>query len=516
MVKLKNIVGQGVRRPGSSMTDGPEDPRPAKRLAFSEGPAMEARAPAAPSSSAGYTGPRPYSRGSLGQALALARSSAAQCAEALVIDADAATARASIKSLQATWARIASQAGYSEPFILTPNLVFTVVGVLKAANYRSAANYLEAAKRKHIEGGHPWSDQLRQAARMAIRSAKRDIGPSKQAEPLELEALATYRVKAAHDPEGPLCPGRACLLASWWLLREVEASHAKLGHVSIDWSKKEASLLLPNSKSDPMALGTSRAHSCSCKVSSEHLCPFHAMAAQVAFAVSVEGNATGWLFPCQLGGKHSKRGWCTTFMKVAECLGMVTTWENGVPKFTGHTARASGAHHLAKAGVDLWRVQIFGRWSSAAFLRYVRASPLASLSNLASEAALANSIAAAKNELRALSSASCNSRMEDPKELIPITTEMAVETLPVDPPAQVEDKYVANASAGGRIHEVMVHGKEFYPRDWRTRCGWYFGRGLTTYSMFGKIPSGKKCRVCFRNREPSESASSTSDSSSSS
>lgn len=188
MVKLKNVVGEGARRPGSSFTARTEDPRPPKRPAFSEGFAVARANPAQPEPSAGYAGPKPYARGSLGQALLLARSSATQCAEALMIDADAASARAPIKSLQSTWARIASQAGYSEPFVLTPNLVFTVVGVLKAANYRSAANYLEAAKRKHIEAGYPWSDQLRQAARMAVRSAKRNIGPSKQAEPLELEA----------------------------------------------------------------------------------------------------------------------------------------------------------------------------------------------------------------------------------------------------------------------------------------------------------------------------------------
>jgi hypothetical protein len=37
MVKLKNIVGEGARRPGSSFTAQAEDPRPPKRQAFSEG-----------------------------------------------------------------------------------------------------------------------------------------------------------------------------------------------------------------------------------------------------------------------------------------------------------------------------------------------------------------------------------------------------------------------------------------------------------------------------------------------
>lgn len=44
--------------------------------------------------------------------------------------------------------------------------------------YRSAVNYLEAAKRVHIETGLPFSIQLKYACRTASRSAKRD--PSKQ------------------------------------------------------------------------------------------------------------------------------------------------------------------------------------------------------------------------------------------------------------------------------------------------------------------------------------------------
>ena len=74
-------------------------------------------------------------RGSLGEARRLARSSADACAEALVIEADASTSRASLKCQLKTWDQIAKDAGFQDPFSLTPNLVFTVVGVLKQAGY---------------------------------------------------------------------------------------------------------------------------------------------------------------------------------------------------------------------------------------------------------------------------------------------------------------------------------------------------------------------------------------------
>eukprot|EP00435_Cladocopium_sp_Y103_P044529 s39_g12.t1 len=507
MPKLKDVVGKGRGRPGWNP----------KRKTLSEGFAMGPRAEETPAleQRQAYSGPRAYARGSLDKAMRLARAAPEECATRLLEEVDAQSSKAPMRSLQATWARIASQAGYSNPFELTPNLVFTVVGVLKAADYRSAANYLEAAKRKHIEAGFAMTDQLRQACRMAIRSARRDMGPSKQAEPMPLASIAAIRVREAQDPEGPLVPGRSCLLASWWLLREIEASHAKISHIRLDWSMKRAEFHLPNSKTDLLALGTSRAHSCSCQVSDQYMCPFHLIAAQVAFASTAPNNTAEWLFPTSSGGKPTKQGWVKTFTEVARMIGLPTHWDNGAPRHTGHSARASGACHLAQAGVDLWRIQVFGRWSSAAFLRYVRSSPLASLSNLASEAAISNSIAAAKTELRALSNHGPK-MIEDPHQVVPISEEMLAEAAPEPVTPGSSREFVANAASGGKIHEVLLKGDGFHPRDWRTYCGWYFGRGLTNYSLFSQVPSGVQCKVCFRARGPTAEPDETSTTSSSS
>ena len=350
---------------------------------------------------------------------------------------------------------------------------------------------------------------------MAVRSAKRALGPSKQAEPIPLNMLASLRVREALDTQGPMAPGRSCLLASWWLLREIEASHAQITHVNVDWSGKKVDLKLPNSKTDLLALGTSRAHSCSCAVSSDHECPFHSMAAQVAVASTIPGNNVGWLFPTSEGDMPTKQGWVRTFTEVAKSLGLETHWDNGAPRHTGHSARASGACHLAKAGVDLWRIQVFGRWSSAAFLRYVRTSPLASLSNLSTEAAIADSIAAAKLELRALAGP-VNRRLEDPQQVVPVSSEMIAESVPDHSEPKATTEYVSNTSTGGKAHEILVKGDDFHPREWRTYCGWYFGRGLTNYSIFSQVPSGKQCRVCFGARAAAMESSDSSDSSGSS
>eukprot|EP00435_Cladocopium_sp_Y103_P026420 s2504_g6.t1 len=453
MVKLKNVVGKGPSRPGRPL-HMQEVAQPAKRKALSEGFAMGPRADEQPAvlEQQAYSGPREYARGSLDRALKLAKRAGDDCASALLAEADAQSSRASMRSLQTTWARLASQASFSNPFELNPRLIFTVMGVLKAANYRSAANYLEAAKRKHIQEGLPWTDQLRQASRMAIRSAKRDLGPSKQAEPLKLDVMAAIRVKEAFDSKGPTAPGRACLVASWWLLREIEASHAKVSHIRLDWSKKQADWFLPNSKTDLMALGTSR-----------------------------------WHLQAQL--QATQRNGCFQPRR-----------ETSQPSKDG-------------TGVDLWRIQIFGRWTSSAFLKYIRDSPLASMCSLATEASLASSIAAAKTELRALT-ASATPVLEDPHKVIPISEDMIVETTPVVCQPSQDKLFISNSAPGGKVHQVTVKSDELHPRHWRTRCGWYFGRGLTNYSIHKSIPSGRQCKVCLPAlASPAGSEPETSDSS---
>lgn len=466
-----------------------------------------------PSQREAYEGHRPYGRGELSRALKLARSSANSCAEILLTEAEAASSRASNRSLLNTWSKVARECGFLEPFDLTPELIYQVMGVLKAAQYRSAANYLEAAKKVHVEIGNLWSDQLKQASRKAIRSTLRDLGPAKQAQPIPLVAMVDFRLESIPEAGAPAFPGRACIIASWWLLREIEASHVKLSHVKVDDSLKEASLLLPNSKNDLTALGATRQHRCSCSCTGELTCPFHCMVAQLTFASTQASNCGSWLFPTKDGLQPTKAGWSKSFERVAEKAGLPLQTEDGLPRFSGHSARASGAFHLAKSNVDLWRIQIFGRWKSAAFLRYVRDSPLANLNQLASEASLAQSLENARRELTLLR------RVEsEPFKagLAPLEVETVEELpLPETPVVEGPAKYVHNNNSAGKIHVVWVQTETIHPRHWRAKCGWYFARGLTDYAAHSEIPPGNKCRKCFNMtaRHPKVQASSSESSS---
>ena len=192
-----------------------------------------------------------------------------------------------------TWSDLAIRSGYAKPFHLEPGVIYAVIGVLKAAGYRSAINYLDAAKRVHVEQGRPWTSQLQQAYRKAKRSAERDLGASKQAQPLDFELMAKASPDLATSEKSPARPGKSVLIASWWLLREIEASNAKWQHVTVDRARLRVHWV-------------SRSHSCSCQSTSIAMCPYHLLVDQVEFAQQMDENSRDGCFRAKMGQNHQK------------------------------------------------------------------------------------------------------------------------------------------------------------------------------------------------------------------
>ena len=130
--------------------------------------------------------------------------------------------------------------------------------------------------------GHCWSEQLAQARRLTIRSSRRGLGHPKQAGGLPLASLWDWaNQQELLAAEGPTWPARATLLASWWLLREIEASRARKSHICQDVAEFRITWRLPSSKTDQAALGAYRSHRCSCEFAPSSICPYHLMAAQL-------------------------------------------------------------------------------------------------------------------------------------------------------------------------------------------------------------------------------------------
>ena len=520
--QMKRSVGPRYWAPRPSHTEGPQPTTKGLRPLV-EGPASSTSRPttAEPIAAAPIAvlpdkvRVKPYGRGSLTKALSLVKSDPKLCADRLLARARADTADAPASSREKIWAELATAAGFADPFTLSPEMIYTVMGALDGADYRSAELYLDVARQRHITSGAQWTQQLALAARRATRACRRGRGPAKQAQPLPLANLhqVSQQMAPAH-PQGPQFPARATLISSWWLLREIEASNAEIDHVSDITDEKLIHWRLPSSKADWVALGATRSHSCCCPGNiSDPVCPYHALSAQLEFASSLPRGR--WLFPTLSGDQPSKAGWVSTFEWVASQVGEPLETPTGARRFTGHSARATGAVHLAKTQVELWRIQLFGRWGSEAFKLYVRNAPLTQLHLLAQESSVQTALSAARAELASLVKQLKSDGQwlaAQPIAQQPIQCYLDCEaSAPISPAVkEPESLFVVNRRRAGKLHRVTHHGKDIQHYLWHTACFWYFARHDANYSLSVKLPdSAPKCAKCFRLTQDTDSTSTT-------
>ena len=460
-------------------------------------------------------GPKPYSRGASSLALEHMEDPD-KCQQALLEDVSAENTKGPTASRKQLRASLATKAGFMDPFHLEPEMIYKVMGSLKLANFRSAQLYLDTAKAQHIAAGHSWSEQLKQSYRASVRSCQRNLGQPKQAAPLPISELAKLPNDMESPNGGPSWPARSALLCSWWLLREIEASHAVRAHITVDDKKKLVSWRLPSSKTDFRALGATRNHSCSCEFSPPEQCPYHRMVEHL-LAIGVDDDSP--VFPAMEGSPATKQGWADTFEMLGTKLELPTTYPNGARCFTGHTGRASGAVHLAASNIELWRIQLFGRWGSQVFIQYIKDAPWKQMDKLALESSVHLSIETAKAELQDLirrAESGLNSVVACPSPEMLQDCSAALPT--VDPP-KITDVFIHNTS-GGKVHRTLVYGDEIHPREWKTRCSWRFGSQHTMYDVVQETPTEKMaCKKCFpelRKIAPDQSDSTSTDSDSSS
>ena len=193
---------------------------------------------------------------------------------------------------------------------------------------------------------------------------------------------------------------------------------------------------------------------------------------------------------------------------------------NGARLFTGHSARVTGARHLAATNVELWRIQLFGRWSSSVFLHYIQDAPNVQMQTLALESSAALSIQQAQAQLGALLR-----QIEDLKpQVARVQAEMQHDceaSLGHIAPISGSEPWVLNTSHSGKLHRALVWDKSVNPKSWRTRCGWNFASHSADYTMYESHLGGPeqvpKCLKCFPERKAlveSSDITSTSDGSS--
>ena len=254
------------------------------------------------------------------------------------------------------------------PGPITTEKLRLAAALLRRGGYRSAPAYLYAVKRASVTPGHSWTDGLQVELSDAVRATTRGLGPAAQAEPFDMNMVAKLAEDDARTDvggDGPEHPRDAVLVASWWLLREIELSTATVGQTSFsgpcgqEAPRASATILLPVSKSDPTALGRRRALGCSCP---SPACPVAALRRLVSGRAS-----TAPLLATRSGAPCEKAAVSGAFRAVAKACGHPNP--EGV---TAHSGRSTGAQTFARAGVPTGRIAAFGRWDSKAVFRYIR------------------------------------------------------------------------------------------------------------------------------------------------
>ena len=461
-------------------------------------------------------GRKPHRRGSV-QRIRKKMSSSRGRAEAAKLYEDGKLAPGSRRAYHervAFWERRARAHGL-EPWPLDVERLKLLGALLHAGSYRGAGSYFAAAKRHHVDGGGDWTTQMAQEVRDGIRSCTRGQGPAKQSAELDLDVLANTKKDLKRvEAKWPIAGVDAVLVQGFWLTREIEAGTARISDVEILEGSGcgRAAWELPCSKTDPRALGQRRVHGCSCP---DKACPTAAMqrvrekAAKLADKKGLDyGEAP--LLPDASSNFVEKVHMVAFFQEVGKMVGK----NKGL---TGHMPRVSGARRMARAGIELWQIQLFARWESAVILRYVREAPLSRSHLLASRLAgkdLAEMIDDKKGSLTRLKEMEGEAldnvlseklgkamgselEMKADKDGDKLFDDLVAEMLDEKPVIQESIPYIINGRSHHSLHRVHR------PRDARAAfCGWGWAAavaaGNTAEVAEGTTATYRFCEICAK------------------
>ena len=98
------------------------------------------------------------------------------------------------------------------------------------------------------------------------------------------------------------------------------------------------------------------------------------------------------MFPTDEGDYPSKQAVVATIVHAAELLGLPLASATGSRRWGGHALRRGGVQYLAKASVEVWRIQALCRHSSDAIKHYLDDALNDGLADIAQTAAAGRSL----------------------------------------------------------------------------------------------------------------------------
>ena len=406
-----------------------------------------------------------------------------------------------------------------EFFPPTVEKIVALGAVLKAGQYRSGDAYLGLYKVTCERRGHAFTAPELRAVKDASRSVLRGLGGPVRAAALPFTRLSELPGDIKPwTPRGPFNPTAFIILGSWFMLREIEAAQARIGDVAVEVSPEGRPTLrwrLPVSKTDQRALGVSRVHGCSCDGAPSRRCPAHVGWAHLT-AVRKQFGEVGPEFPMfpSLQGKICEKEEMAATIGRAAALLHVVVPANSNEKFTGHSLRVTGAQGLAAAGLDVWAVQLLGRWGSSAVKAYVRSAQLERASAWAAKVSKATALEdLLEQQSRSQPPASWKEALEAAAEVIKESARCpdAVSSCQASLAEPLATEMVTNAattkgelggfecatSSEGITHKVALGPPAVELCLAITSCGWKFGGGRTLLTRTVPNEYKRLCSRCF-------------------
>ena len=442
-------------------------------------------------------------RGSKQRAFDIARDPAARAQAMAEYERDARSAGDTTKHNVTTWKEFhdawwAYLGMEVEVFPLTVASIAAVGTLLKGADYRSAYNYIAAAKDEHLALGHPWDATLARAYKRFNMSTSRGIGPGKQATPLQLrKCLDLDLSNDALFAGGPVGTPQLITLFTYFLLREVEGSYALWSDITLDLEARVVSWFLPASKTDPKAKGCTRSWGCLC-APHQTVCPFHAALRQHELLLSLfpehGTNKDIPFFPTADGEEVTPANMVRVVTTLAEMTGEELTTAAGTNKYGRHVWRSMGAIELAETRVDMFRIQLMARWASAEVLHYARLAPLSGMTDHVRELQSTNSLGKVIRDIQGSLDDLDSKYGHLEKHVLDELRQEIRSQQPAQEGLPRHQRYVINTETQV-CHEVLTCVGA--PIHWEARCSWKFGRRDFTWT--DDLPEGVTtiCDKCF-------------------
>lgn len=402
---------------------------------------------------------------------------------------------------------------------------------LKMGGYRSAGVYFQSICSFQQRVLHtPVPQMVRYCIKDCIRSIKRGLGVTRLKDGFPALGLALLEISTevvAFDLHRPDHARDMAVLATWFMLREIEMAAARAAHLRVD--SHETFILIPTYKTDTFGKLTDKILKCTCRIQAHPMCPFHAASRHLSRLGVSRGSADPHhfpLFPQRDGSTPTKATMVQVIREVISATGqsLERPDANGRPlqRFGGHSLRVAGAQLLAASGIPLQLIQLLGRWTSLAIQRYTQDAALAVVPDVSEQVLRGRDLFSMLHGVEIPASAptsaaprpheadseSHNDR-ESMNELKEASDRQQAQVQKIQDDLRKLQAAVTRPQYAfvKRVRSTVVHiGSTVElsnpPSRWRSKCGWMYG--TSNFLRVAEIVTPlRKCKKCFEMGEGS-------------